>query len=897
MIHLHTHSTYSMLDGFGTPEQYIARLKEIGQDAIAITDHGNIFAHRAFEKACNAAGIKFIPGCELYIKNNNRNERYYHITVLARDLRGYENLCKLVSIGNQPDHFEKRPLLSLREIHAHRHGLVILSGCFGDGIPHRAYLKNKESVLGKVIALKRMFKDVPFYLEVQHHDLEELAFMRLVANLAKVQTVATVDAHYPRREDYAAQDLMLCIGTQERMTNPKRFRMLDTLWLMSEKEMLEHGFTPEEIKVTDEIGAMCNVTLPTVSPVRLENDRDMLIEMVRTGAKRLGDAIKSRAYRDRYLYELSIIDKMCLHSYFVVMGDVINFFKSRGMFIGPARGSSAGSLIAYLIGITEIDPIKYNLSFERFLDINRKDYPDIDTDFPHDQRDAVVEYLRSKYGTKRVGRLCSFTTYRGSSVFWDIARVYGIGPDVAREIGRAVPPLINDEIDMQDILAEPEVQEIIKKWPVFSQALVLEGQVRQLGKHASGYAVSPVDLQSVVAVAYTTDGPVLSVDKTTAEGMGLLKLDILGLTTLDMIQKVIDEVGLTNQALYRMKPTDDAVYDRFNAGDVAGIFQFEGGAVRRALRQYKVHNLDDLAFINAVARPGASAALEADAFVPACLRKFCYKQRYFVYQEELMAILRFLQFSWEDVTKFRKMVSRKKVTEMERLYHRQFVEALTKHCDRAQAELFWQTVLRTGSYSFNKSHAVAYAMLAYISMYLKVYYPAQFVKHYLNTVNDDAKRRAILREYLKGGWDVQIGGPKAEIGFTTHAKTVMGGLAALKGIGPAKAAKYLSGKTDRAIEKALEGAKRNPAVYAPWFALDDFSNKYSLGSLPEGALMVVARVWEIKDGKCIIEDKNGAEKAYFDPKYVKLKEGEVYTLAITKYKYVRIDSARPLQSR
>jgi DNA polymerase-3 subunit alpha len=723
--------------------------------------------------------------------------------------------------------------------------------------------------------------------------MEELAFMRLVAQMAGVKVCPTVDAHYPKRSDYPAQDLMVCIGTGERMANKNRFKMLDTLWLMNDAEMKEY-FTDEELATTDEIAEYCNVELPTLEPVRIAGDRELLIRMVGENCKRLGGKIKNAVYRNRYLYELSVIDKMRLHSYFVVMGDVIQFFKARGMFIGPARGSSAGSLIAYLLGITEIDPIEYDLSFERFLDINRTDYPDIDTDFPHDQRESVVAYLKARYGSNRVGRLCSFTTYRGSSVFWDIARVYGIGPDVARELGRAVPPLINDEIDMQDILAEPEVQAITTRWPVFQKALALEGQVRQLGKHASGYGISPIDLTTVVAESFTPDGSILSVDKYAAEEMGLLKLDILGLTTLDMIQKIIDEAGLKNHFLYSLPPTDGLVYDKFNAGDVAGIFQFEGGAVRRALRQFKVHTLEDLAFINAVARPGASMALEADAFVPDCLKKFCYRNRYFVYQEELMAILRFLGFSWDDVTKFRKLVSRKRVTEMETKYHKPFVDALTQKCTVQEAELFWQTVVRTGSYSFNKSHAISYAMLAYVSMHLKLYHSDLFVKHYLNTVGDDGKRRAILREYMKGGWKIALGGTKAEVGFATDEKTVVGGLCSIKGIGPAKAAKYLSGKTDRSIEKALEGAKREPAVYCPWASLDDYSNRYLLGNLPEGEFMVTARVWDIKDGKCILEDINGAEKAYFDPKFVKLTDGGEYRLAITKRKYARIDSARPL---
>lgn len=891
MIHLHTHSTYSFLDGFGTPEQYIARLKDIGQTAIAITDHGNLFGHRAFYAACKKTGIKFIPGCELYVKNSNAKERYYHLTVLAATTSGYGNLCRLVSTSNRADHFQKRPLLSLDEIKTSSEGLVILSGCFGDGILHRAYQTNPESVLKKAFALKRMFRHVPFYLEVQHHNLSELSFMRDIATIAKIPVCPTVDAHYPRREDYLAEDLMLCIGTQERMSNPMRMKLYDNLWLMSESEALSY-FTQEELNVTDEIGAMCSVDLPVLQPVSLPNAREMLVSQVKTGAGRLGKTIKNKIYRERYKYELSIIDKLGLHSYFVIMADTIAFFKARGMYIGPARGSSAGSLICFLLGITEIDPIRHGLSFERFLDLNRKDYPDIDTDFPHDRRESVVEYLKAKYGADRVGRLCSFTTYRGGSVFWDIARIYGFGPDIARQLGKAVPALVNDEIEMQDILALPEVQKITAKWPEFKNAQALEGQVRQLGKHASGFAISPVPLTSVVAESLAGGESVLSVDKYTSEQMGLLKLDILGLTTLDMIQAIIDEVGLTNEFLYRLEPNDPEVFDRFCKKQTAGVFQFEGDSVRRSLGALKIESLDDLSFVNAAARPGASDCLRG-ALIPECLRQFCYKGKYFVYQEELMAILRFLEFSWDDVTKFRKLVSRKKAVEMEKLYHAQFVVALSKHTNKGEAELFWQTVLKTGSYSFNKSHAVSYAMLAYVSMYLKVKYPNQFAKHYLNFSDDDGKRRAIIREYVKEGYEIKVYDPQKSCErFVIDGKSIVGGLLSLKGIGPAKAEKAIQGFPDKSVKAAISGALASPEIYAPWACLDDYSNKYPLGDLPEGEYIIRARVWGVKDSCCMIEDKNGVEKAYFNPNFVKLKEGKSYRLAISKYKYAKIDSAR-----
>jgi DNA polymerase III subunit alpha len=892
MIHLHVHSTFSMLDGFGTAEQYADRLKEIGQTCMALTDHGNIYGHRAFAKVFEARGLKFIPGSEMYVQNTKG--RYFHITVLARNSVGYENLCRLTSLANQSDHFSRRPQVLLRELRDRREGLVVLSGCFGDGIPHRAYQENREKVLPAVLALKRLFRDIPFYLEVQHHDKEELDYMRMIGALAKVKLCPTIDAHYPKKTDYEAEDLMLCIGQKERLSNPSRMRLLDTLWLMTEQEALEH-FTPGEIAVTHEIADLCDVKLPVLQPVQIENSYQKIFDACFATAKRLGGRIKNGLYRERYLYEMGVIEKLGLGSYFVVMADVIGFFKQRGVFIGPARGSSAGSLVCYLLGITEVDPIEYGLSFERFLDINRKDYPDIDTDFPHDQRAHVIEYLKQTYGADRVGRLCSFTTYRGSSTFWDIARSYGLGPDAAREMGKAVPPLVNDEIDMQDILNLPDVQALTKKYPEFSRALDLENQVRQLGKHASGYAISPVCLSSVVSENLSKDEMVLSVDKYTAEEMGLLKLDILGLKTLDMIQEIMQDVGLKNTDLYSLEPTDPAVFEAFNKQRIAGIFQFEGASVRRALRAFKMVSLEDLSFINAVARPGASNAISGEIPLPEPVRRFVYRGKFFIYQEELMAILRWLNFSWADVTKFRKLVSRKKVTELRGLFYEKFVAELSKHVPEREAIQFWIVINKCGEYMFNKSHSIAYSMLAYISMWLKVQYPAVFVQAYLNHCDDDEKRRAMVRECVRMDWTVKIYDPeKSNDRFLVTDKTILGGLTSIKGIGPAKAGKIRSGKPDRGSLKAIREAEKNPAEFAPWAALDDFGNRYKLGELPEGEYMVKARVWGVDSGKCILEDAIGAEKAYFNAQFVHLIDGVAYTLAITKFKYARIDSAHEI---
>jgi len=889
MIGLHVHTTFSFLDGFGTAEQYAQKLLELGIKTMAVTDHGNIYAHREFDKVFRQHGLKLIPGCEMYVDGGT--EKYYHLTVLAATNNGYRNLCRLVSISNQPDHFNKRPCITWNELEEHRDGIIFLTGCFGDGYLHRAYQKDRESVLKKAKWMANKLGKV--YIEIQHIDREERDFFRLVSKMAGIPLCPTIDTHYPNKEQYAAEDLMFCIGQKQRMADKSRYKLTDNLWLMSTKEALEHGFTQEEIDRTYEIGNNCNVELPSLRPVEIPDARSKLVEMVRANAKRLGDSIRNEVYRERYRYEMSVIDKLGLHAYFVVMGDVVHEFKTRGVCVGPARGSAGGSLIAYLTGITEVDPIRWGLSFERFLDINRKDFPDIDTDFPHNSTPQVVKFLGDRYGHDRIGRLCSFTTYRGGSVFWDIARAYGIDRELVKKLGKEVPKLVNDEIDMEQILELPGIKDACEHFPQFLMAQQIEGQVRQLGKHASGYVVSPVPLQDVVSFNRSGEESVLSVDKDRAEAMGLLKLDILSLSTLDMVQNILHDTGLKNTDLYRLEPDNREVYDAFNRGDVAGIFQFEGGAVRRALQTLKVTNLEDLAFINAVARPGASNALTGTIKVPDVFKPFIYKGKYFVYQEELMAILRFLNFDWESVTKFRKLVSKKKVTELRGLYFQKFVDEASKHMEKASAIEFWEVINRCGEYMFNKSHAIAYAMLAYWCMWLKMKYPAQFAIHYLNQT-DDVKRREMLREYIRAGWHYMIYDPqRSQFGFTAIDGYIIGGLTAIKGIGPAKAKKVMEGKGDKGAMKAIGMAEKCPEVYAQWAALDDFpENRVKIGRLPQDEMIVRARVWEIKDGSCMIEDKWGSEKAYFNPLFVELEEGKVFDLCVSKYNYVKIDSAR-----
>lgn len=859
MIHLHLHSTYSFLDGYGTPEQYCKAALENGEKAFALTEHGNIYSHVPFTIEAKKHGIKIIYGCEFYLENTNG--KYFHITVLAQNNQGYANLCKMITLANL--NFKQKPLLKLDQLIENQEGLIILSGCWGDGILHRLYQnKDFEGVIRKASELKRSF-DVPFFIEIQHHNREELEFFRLVSKHTGIPCVPTCDVHYPTTNDYHAQDIMYTIGQHEKYDSLTRKKLYTNLYMLPVHEALEI-FTGDEIQLTYDITDMCNVELPVFAPIIEEDAKKKLLQMVAQYSQRLGNKINNDIYQQRFLYELSIIDKLNLHTYFIIMADLVNYFKDIGYFIGVGRGSAAGSLISYLLGITEVDPIEYNLSFERFLDINRKDYPDIDTDFSSNARDKAIEYLKNKFGKDKIGRLCTFAYYKGSSVFWDIARIYGIDRRIAKELSLAT--ISEEEI--------PKEHELYRKYPRLKEALLLEGQIRQISKHASGVIISPEPLDNFCATNYANGEYVLSIDKYSAEALGLLKLDILGLKTLDIIESVCKKENIDPKSLYRLEYNDPKVFDVFRKCEVAGVFQFEGETASKVLKEYNdIKSIEDLAFVSAVARPGALASLQ-NAFIPDCLKPFVYKQKYFVYQEELMAILRFLEFSWEEITEIRKGVTKKMLDKVKK-YEQKFIDKLSKHCNAYEAKRFWELVLKTGEYSFNKSHAVSYAILSYITAYLKIYHTKSFIESYLDLTDDDVKRRNLVREFINKGYTIELIGNS--ISFEVRDKTIYGSLTAIKGIGEVRAMQIIQGKSSAIFEKA----KNEPYKFVTWCNLDDFGNRYNLSNLPlESELSVTARVTNVEYTKCLLEDKYGCCKAYFNPRFVKLEENEVYRLFI-----------------
>lgn len=877
MIHLHLHSTHSVLDGYGTPEQYADAAVALGQNAVAVTDHGNVCAHRTWDKACRARKVKPIFGCEVYVRNS---PRYAHMTLLAADKEGYQNLLRLTSLAYTQDHFEKRPLLSLAEIAEKQAGLIVLSGCYGAGMPHLARKKGPEGAVDALTRLKRLFGD-RLYCEIQHTDMEQTREFRAIASLLGIKCCPTFDVHFPLKQDFEIQDLLFCIGQQRRIGDVGRMKYPPTLFMHNDEEAAAAGFSTEELEVTEQIAEMCNVELPRVEPLRLYDGRERMVAD-------LGDIDKLLpAERERIEREMSVIDKLGLHSYFVIMADVIRHFKAEGRFVGYARGSSAGSFVAYKMGITEVDPLKYGLSFERFLDVHRADYPDIDTDFPQELRGGVADYLKKRYGGDAVARLTTYVTYKGAGIFWDIARVANIDRSVVARMTKDIPPVVNDEIDMSDIMEIPAVKAAAESFPIFKLAPKLEGQVRHLGQHASGYLLSPGPIDEIIGTMRVSGDTVASADKGQAEQAGLLKLDILGLITLDIIEEVAADAKLSSPFLYQMQHNDPAVFAAFNAGQTAGTFQMEGAAVARILKTFQVESLEDLAFVSAVARPGASIALKMGGAYPEQVKPMIFKRKYFVYQEELMRILAWLGYDDASVTHFRRMVSKKKLHVLERDFHASFVERC-RAMGIENPETFWDVVLRTGAYMFNLSHAIAYAHLSYLTMWLKLHHREAFARAYLNHTNSDAKRRAFLRE----GWLIRIDiGQRSGRQFDVAGGTVTGGPLAVKGVKAALWGKHL-GKPHKSVSNAIAKAAAEPAKYAPWACLDDFGNRYSPGAFPEGEFLVIVRAWEVGDGSCIIEDKNGAEKAYYNPKFVTLTEGGAYRCAVTKHKYAKIDSAR-----
>ncbi|RLD17752.1 MAG: DNA polymerase III subunit alpha [Caldiserica bacterium] len=791
-VHLHVHTEYSLLDGVARitrqdfPDDLIKRAKELKFPAIAITDHGNVFGAVKFFTRCMEEGIKPIIGCEFYISPTTIYDKVQpnHITVLAKDEVGYRNLIKLNSIAYL-EGFYYKPRIDKDLLLKHRDGLIILSGCLHGEINELLLKGNYEEAEN----LCRWFKDnfEHFYLEIMDNGMEEQKkLIKHVLELSKkldIPVVATNDVHYVRREDAFLQDVVLCIGTKKKLEDKDRLKFsTDQFYLRSAEEMKEiFREIPEAIENTIRIAEKVSfefdfekILLPSFPTPRGEDPNTYLRRKCEEGARRIYGGKIPPEVRKRLDHELNIIKDMGFSTYFLIVEDFVNFAKKNGIPVGPGRGSGAGSIVSYLLGITELDPLKYNLIFERFLNPGRKSLPDLDIDFADFGRDAVIEYVKNKYSSKAVGQIITFSSMNARMVIRDVGRVLSYAESELDRLAKMVPQGFTI---YQAIETNPELKSLyessreIRNWLELSSRI--EGIKRHIGMHAAGVVIAPGDLTDYVPFAKTSKGvPVTQFEGEDLIKLGLLKVDFLGLTNLSIIENTVKLVKERRGIEIDMKniPMDDKkTFKLLQEARTLGIFQLESHGMREILRKMKPQVFTDLVAVLALYRPGPIKSGMVDDFIERKngLKPIVYEipqlkdvleETYgvIVYQEQVMEIARIIAgFSLEKADDLRRAMG-KKIPEVIEAMKGEFIEGAKKNgYSEEVAERIYYLLSQFASYGFNKSHSTAYALISYRTAYLKANYPVEYMKALLDSeIQNSDKLSLYIQEARKMGMDI-----------------------------------------------------------------------------------------------------------------------------------------------
>jgi DNA polymerase-3 subunit alpha len=813
-VSLHHHTTFSYQDGFGTPEQHVARAAELEMGALAFTEHGNVTSHVKLEQHALKAGIKPIFGAELYTGpiGEDAGRFKWHLTVLAQTQQGLINLNKIVS-QSWAEGFYYEPTVSGQMLADNSEGLIVLSGCTGSKLAtdllggkgretHDPDMKAAAETIAKFRDLlgDRYYLEMQTFPELDGTQKINQAYVDLAEKMG-VGYVATGDVHYPAQRDNEMQLLIHAIDrggrghTVERQAQGWEYGIPMTMYsdAVILDKLLQTGISRPQaqraLAASAEIASRVNVTLPKLKELAFPGESDarsMLREEIRKGWKYRGIAKWSpediRWARERVAYELSLIETKNFMDYFLVVGDLVRYAKDSGIPVGPARGSAAASFVCWLIRITEVNPKPFpNLLFERFIDLNRHDLPDIDLDFDDDQRYKVREYLVEKYGASHVGNIGTFTTYKGKNSLDDVARVNNI-PKFEIEsvkdklIERASGDLRGNATIEDTIAMFPEVGKVFERHPELLQAQRLEGNLKGFSVHAAGLVVANQPLTDSVAVYERIDkktgekGNVLSIDKHDAEYINALKIDVLGLTTMGMIKRCLDMINehtpFTLEDLYAVPLDEEKVFDGFKANEVIGIFQFDGRAMRSVNREVMPDNFAEVCDINALARPGplhSGAAAEyimvkhkkkkAEILHPVVGEITAHTNQQIVYQEQILQVVRRLgNFTWEEAALIRKLISKK---QGEQAFNRMMGKFISGCAENGLGEMkaakVWKQLVTAGAYAFNAAHCVSYGMLAYWTMWLKQNYPLEFYCSALQKYDPKTKGFDLLKEaYAKG---------------------------------------------------------------------------------------------------------------------------------------------------
>jgi DNA polymerase-3 subunit alpha len=833
-VHLHCHTDYSMLDGACDIPTLLDTASRMEMPAIAMSDHGNLFGAVEFYNTAKAKGVKPIIGCEVYVTPGKLTDRkegdgYNHLVLLAETQEGYKNLINLVSTA-YTDGFYYKPRIDKDLLSRHAKGIICTSACLKGDI-------NEAVVRGRYDEAKRLayeYQDIfgkgNFFLELQDHGLQDDPIvMRDIVRLARdtgMPLVATNDSHYIEKRDSRLQEVLICISTGTTMSDPRRMRFdSQEFYLKSKEEMLRiFGEVPEAVTNPWEIAQRCDVKLEKVPDpfprfnVPDGHTVDTYFEYVarqgfesrRVGLQALaakGQLKHSMAeYEERLDREIKLIQSMKFPGYFLIVWDFIRYARSKGIPVGPGRGSAAGSLVSYCMRITDIDPLPYNLLFERFLNPERISFPDVDVDFCTRRRGEVIQYVTEKYGREQVAQIITFNSLGAKGAIKDVGRVLDMSFAEVDRITKMIPPVLN--IKLKDAIEqEPNLRDASAKDPrvkeVLELAQRLEGKARNAGVHAAGVVISPIPLKEIVPLYKTNkDEIVTQYDMGGLEKLALLKMDFLGLTTLTIIEdavKLIEKTRGIKIVLEEIPLDDEKAYQIFSRALTSGVFQFESSGMRDVLRRYEPNRIEDLIALNALYRPGPIQGGMVDDFIE---RKHGRKKVVYelpelepilaetygviVYQEQVMQIANVLAgYSLGEADILRRAMGKKKAEEMDKQRQRFLQGARERKFNEKKAEHIFDLMAQFAGYGFNKSHSAAYAYLAYITGYLKAHYPVEFMAALLTSeTGNTAKVVKYIQECREMKIDVLPPDVNAsDWSFTPDGNAIRFGLGAIKNVG------------------------------------------------------------------------------------------------------------------
>ncbi len=871
-VHLHVHSHYSLLDGATRINELVKRAKEHDMPAVAVTDHGNLFGAIEFYTAANKAGIKPIVGCELYLAAGDRRGRdvrqgkeHFHVILLAMDTEGYNNLLRLSSIG-YTEGFYRKPRIDWEALRENAAGLICMSACISGEIPHALLQQDRPAAEKLTSDYLQVFGPERFFIEVQDHGMPEQKTLNPelldLADRMGVRTVATNDVHYLDHSDVEAHDALCCINTGSLLTDEDRFRFpADQFYFKSPQEMAalfpDH---PETITNTVQVADLCNLELDLSKrhapvyrvPEEITDDAgkpltaaEYLRQLVYQGAtERYGEI--SQELRERIDYELEVITSKGFASYFLIVWDCVNYAREHGIPVG-ARGSGCSSVVAFCLYISTPDPIRYGLYFERFMDPDRDEMPDIDLDICQYGRGQLIDYVRGKYG--HVAQIITFGTLKAKAAVKDVARVMGLGFEQANELTKLIPTELKITLD-KALEREPELRKQYETNATIRHVLdigrKLEGLARNAGIHAAGVVVADQPLDNFLPLyrAAGQEGLITQYDGPTVEKVGLLKMDFLGLRTLTILEhaRELAQRSTTEKIdLGKLDLTDQKVYDLFARGDTQGVFQFESGGMRDVLMRMKPNRIEDLIAANALYRPGPMEYIPeyigrkhgANWTTPHPIMTEVLQETYgiMVYQEQVSRLVNRLGgIELKAAFRLAKAISKKK-TEMIEAMRTPFLDGCeARGVKRNVANEVFEDILKFGGYAFNKAHSTGYALVAYQTAWMKTYYPVEFMAAVMTLEMSNTDKIAQYRDECRE-MGIEIEPPcvnASELNFIAAATPTDGGskkirtkgvirfgLGALKGVGT------------KAVNAVVDERKQN----GPYQNLFDFCERVDLSAV------------------------------------------------------------------